>query len=68
MEGVEMSDEQRSAINYCVLSVCLRRKTIEMILQDYGDSAAKLQQCINGIRGLRRADKTRVTTSAQAVP
>ena len=26
MEGVEMSDEQRSAINYCVLSVCLSRK------------------------------------------
>ena len=64
-----MSDEQRSAIKFCVRNGFSKSKTIDnMLLNAYGENAMKKkQQSTCGINASKRVEKTSRMISAAAV-
>ena len=62
-----MSDEQRSAIKFCVRNGFSKSKTIDMLLNAYGEKAMKKQQSTCGINASKRAEKISRMISAAAV-
>ena len=62
-----MSDEQRSAIKFCVRNGFSKSKTIGMLLHAYGEKSMKKQQSTCGINASKRTEKTSRMISAVAV-